>query len=67
MVTTVLVNKESLKDMRRHDHDIAPLVDGAVRLEIESFSVTANNVTYAVIGNAFRYFCYNGRSNDGGN
>ena len=56
MVTTVLVNKESLKDMRRHDHDIATLVDGAVRLEIESFSVTANNVTYAVIGNGFRYW-----------
>ena len=34
----------------------APLADGAVRLAIESFSVTANNVTYAVVGDAFGYW-----------
>jgi hypothetical protein len=33
-----------------------PLGDGAVRLRIESFSVTANNVTYAVVGDAFGYW-----------
>lgn len=33
-----------------------PLGDGEVRLRIESFSVTANNVTYAVAGDAFGYW-----------
>ena len=33
-----------------------PLATGAVRLVIESFSVTANNVTYAVVGDAFGYW-----------
>ena len=32
------------------------LGDGEVRLAIESFSVTANNVTYAVVGDAFGYW-----------
>ena len=32
------------------------LADGAVRLEIESFSVTANNITYAVVGDGFKYW-----------
>ena len=34
----------------------APLAEGAVRLAIESFSVTANNVTYAVVGDMFGYW-----------
>lgn len=34
----------------------APLADGEVRLAVESFSVTANNVTYAVAGDAFGYW-----------
>ena len=33
-----------------------PLADGAVRLEIESFSVTSNNVTYAVVGEMVGYW-----------
>lgn len=32
------------------------LPDGAVRLKVESFSVTANNVTYAVVGDGFGYW-----------
>lgn len=35
---------------------LAPLADGAVRLAVESFSVTANNVTYAVAGDSFKYW-----------
>ena len=33
-----------------------PLPDGAVRLEVESFSVTANNITYAVAGEMMGYW-----------
>jgi hypothetical protein len=39
-----------------HQESLPPLGDGEVRLRIESFSVTANNVTYAVIGDMFRYW-----------
>lgn len=37
-------------------HDLPLLGDGEVRLAIESFSVTANNVTYAVMGEPFGYW-----------
>ncbi|MEE4287959.1 MAG: DUF2855 family protein, partial [Erythrobacter sp.] len=36
--------------------DLPPLGEGAVRLRVESFSVTANNVTYAVVGDGFKYW-----------
>ena len=35
---------------------MAPLGEDEVRLKVESFSVTANNVTYAVAGDAFGYW-----------
>jgi hypothetical protein len=34
----------------------ARLAEGAVRLAVESFSVTSNNVTYAVVGDGFGYW-----------
>ncbi len=33
-----------------------PLAEGALRLKVDSFAVTANNVTYAVIGDMFHYW-----------
>ena len=33
-----------------------PLADGGVRLAIESFSVTTNNITYAMMGDSFGYW-----------
>ncbi|MFU7528276.1 DUF2855 family protein [Qipengyuania sp. ASV99] len=35
---------------------LGELADGAVRLKVESFSVTANNITYAVVGDGFGYW-----------
>lgn len=35
---------------------MSSLSEGTVRLRIESFSVTANNITYAVIGDMFGYW-----------
>ncbi|MEM1051605.1 MAG: DUF2855 family protein [Pseudomonadota bacterium] len=32
------------------------LADGSIRLKVESFSVTANNITYAVVGDGFGYW-----------
>ena len=56
MSRTVQVNRSDLSQSRIVDAPEASLGDGEVRLRIESFSVTANNVTYAVVGDAFGYW-----------
>lgn len=56
MASTIWVNKTELTQTVIHDAPMPPLTEGAVRLRIESFSVTANNVTYAVIGDMFGYW-----------
>ncbi|MFN0143276.1 MAG: DUF2855 family protein, partial [Mycobacterium sp.] len=38
------------------DQPLVPLADGAARLRVESFAVTANNVTYAVFGDLMSYW-----------
>ena len=52
----VHVRKGALSDAALVEMPLAPLADGAVRLVVESFSVTANNVTYAVVGDGFKYW-----------
>jgi hypothetical protein len=52
----VHVRKGSLTEAALVDVALAPLAEGAVRLAVESFSVTANNVTYAVVGDGFKYW-----------
>ncbi len=52
----VHVRKAALTDAVLAEVPVGDLPDGAVRLAIESFSVTANNVTYAVAGDSFRYW-----------
>jgi Protein of unknown function (DUF2855) len=36
--------------------DMPPLANGAVRLNVESFSLTANNISYAALGDRFGYW-----------
>ena len=56
MSHTVQVKRDQITATRIVDQPLPPLGEGAVRLRIESFSVTANNVTYAVVGDAFGYW-----------
>ena len=56
MSRTVQVKRDAITETRIVDLDQPPLGDGEVRLNVESFSVTANNVTYAVVGDAFGYW-----------
>ena len=56
MIQTVQVDKTNLSDMHVVVRDSVALADGAVRLAVQSFSVTANNITYAVIGDMFGYW-----------
>lgn len=55
-VTQVHVRKGVLADAVLAETPLGELAEGAVRLAIESFSVTANNVTYAVAGDSFKYW-----------
>ena len=56
MSRTVQVRRVALDDLRIVEESLAPLGEDEVRLKVESFSVTANNVTYAVAGDAFGYW-----------
>ncbi|NMW31622.1 DUF2855 family protein [Altererythrobacter sp. RZ02] len=52
----VHVRKDELTTAALVEAETGPLAEGAVRLEVESFSVTANNITYAVVGDGFGYW-----------
>ena len=56
MMKSVHVRRNALAETQIVEDALPPLGDGEVRLAVESFSVTANNVTYAVIGEAFGYW-----------
>jgi hypothetical protein len=56
MAETIWVNKNDLSDLIVNEELLPELGEGEVRLRIESFSVTANNVTYAVSGEGFGYW-----------
>lgn len=54
--TQVHVRKDDLAHAELAEVGTPDLAAGAIRLAIESFSVTANNITYAVAGEAFKYW-----------
>jgi hypothetical protein len=56
MASTVWIKKSALNQTKVQEETLPPLSDGGVRLRIESFSVTANNISYAVIGSKFGYW-----------
>ncbi|MEP3051544.1 MAG: DUF2855 family protein [Erythrobacter sp.] len=55
-VTQVHIRKDDLTSAVMADAPQGELGEGAVRLAIESFSVTSNNITYAVAGDSFGYW-----------
>lgn len=52
----VHVCKSAFTDVSVTEFPLTAVPEGAVRLAVESFSVTANNITYAVVGDGFRYW-----------
>lgn len=56
MPLTVHVEKAKLTNAVMAQLPETPLAPGHARLRVESFAVTANNVTYAVIGDMFGYW-----------
>lgn len=47
-----LISKSNLRDTVWNEAEASPLADGDVRLSIDAFALTANNVTYAAFGGA---------------
>ena len=53
---TIEVARTSLETTRVVEDLNVPLADGDARLRVETFGFSANNVTYAVMGEAMRYW-----------
>jgi len=54
--TQLLIDRAQLAQMRTATAEDAPLADGQVRLAVRRVALTSNNVTYAVFGDAMRYW-----------
>ena len=54
--TTLLVRQDQLATTRLSTTDDTPLADGQVRVRVESFALTANNITYAALGDMLNYW-----------
>ena len=66
MSQAVHVLRDTISDATLVDVAMPPVGEGAVRLKIESFSVTANNITYAVAGDQMGYWNFFPGSGDRG-
>ncbi len=56
MSTQILVRKDALHTMQTIDVTDEPLQDGQVRVRVDTFSFTSNNITYAAFGDAMHYW-----------
>ena len=54
--TTLLVRQDQLATTRLTTTDDTPLAEGQVRVRVESFALTANNITYATLGDMLNYW-----------
>jgi Protein of unknown function (DUF2855) len=64
-LTDFVVRKDRLTEGRLRTRPLAPLAAGQVRLAIESFALTANNITYAKFGDAMHYWEFFPTGEDG--
>ncbi|HZK16324.1 MAG TPA: DUF2855 family protein, partial [Solirubrobacterales bacterium] len=55
-MTDFLVKRDDLRETRLVESDPPALEPGQALLRVESFGMTANNVTYAVMGEAMNYW-----------
>lgn len=54
--TTLLVRKTQLVTTRLQTQDDAALAPGQVRVRIDRFALTSNNITYAAMGDMLKYW-----------
>lgn len=55
-VTELRVNRRDLTNTKIAEVELAPIEDGEALLEVTSFGITANNVTYGVVGEQIGYW-----------
>jgi hypothetical protein len=55
-MTDLLIKRDDLRECRIAESDVPPLEDGQALLRVDAFGMTANNVTYAVLGEAMSYW-----------
>ena len=63
--TTFLVNQKHLANTRLLVTGETPLADGQVRVGIDLFALTSNNITYAAFGDAMKYWQFFPTAEDG--
>ena len=51
-----VVRRDNLRQTRWEDRPPVTLEDGSVRLRIDAFALTSNNITYAAFGEAMNYW-----------
>jgi hypothetical protein len=51
-----LVRKDQLGTTKLRTYPLATLADGQVRVGIDRFALTSNNITYAAMGDAMQYW-----------
>jgi hypothetical protein len=54
--TTLLVRQDQLATTRLATREDEPLPDGHIRVHMDSFALTANNITYAAFGESMNYW-----------
>lgn len=54
--TTLQIDRADITRTRWHESAHAPLQPGQVRLQVEQVGLTANNITYAELGDALHYW-----------
>lgn len=65
MTTTLLVRQDQLGTTRIDSRDAAPLAPGQVRVRVDCFALTSNNITYAAFGDAMNYWQFFPTGEDG--
>src|SRR6187399_1988896 len=63
--TTLLVRQDQLGSKRSDTRKDEPLADGHIRVRIDSFALTSNNITYAAFGEAMSYWQFFPTGEDG--
>jgi hypothetical protein len=55
-ITEFIVRKDNLADTRIETREAPPLKDGEILVKVDRFALTANNVTYGVVGERIGYW-----------
>ncbi len=56
MTTKLLVNRADIGEAKLVEREIEPLAEGEVRVRVDQFALTANNISYALTGEQIGYW-----------